>query len=191
MSLQRLEELLTDWSQPSKWKQFFNYRRGKLVVETTAGMSLAPLALCPHLLTFPEQFQTSEICLPNDCWSIRFIQMSYQDNLAAFSEIEELVIAHVPELLGMIPNIPIAKHDSLEIENLARQMKELRGKAIAHERSGNAQIGILPPISKIACALAVLYEHPDWTNMKIAAVVGCAAETLSRSLEFKCARMAR
>jgi hypothetical protein len=45
-------------------------------------------------------------------------------------------------------------------------------------------------ISKIATALAVLSDHPDWTNQQIAQTAGCNVKYLSQSQKFKAARQA-
>jgi hypothetical protein len=44
--------------------------------------------------------------------------------------------------------------------------------------------------SKIALAIAVLSEHPDWTNAEIATRVHCNVKSLSNSKKFKAARNA-
>jgi hypothetical protein len=44
--------------------------------------------------------------------------------------------------------------------------------------------------SKIALALAVLTDHPDWTNEKIAGAAGCNVKYLSQAPKFKTARAA-
>lgn len=44
--------------------------------------------------------------------------------------------------------------------------------------------------SKIALAIAVLSQHPDWTVKKVAEEVGCHAKYLSGSAQFKTARKA-
>jgi hypothetical protein len=46
------------------------------------------------------------------------------------------------------------------------------------------------PTSKLALALAVLHDHPDWTNKRIAAAAECNPKYLSQSSKFKAARAA-
>jgi hypothetical protein len=40
-------------------------------------------------------------------------------------------------------------------------------------------------ISKMSMALAVLAEHPEWSNEQVAASVGCHPKSLSRNKQFK------
>lgn len=42
--------------------------------------------------------------------------------------------------------------------------------------------------SKVSLALALLLEHPEWNNLKIAEVARCSAVYLSQSKRFKAAR---
>lgn len=47
-----------------------------------------------------------------------------------------------------------------------------------------------PKLQKEALAVALLVQHPDWTNSKIADAVGCARTSLNRWPRFKLARAA-
>jgi hypothetical protein len=46
------------------------------------------------------------------------------------------------------------------------------------------------PLNKIAAALALLIEYPDWTNKAIAEAVGCSPPYLSQNSQFLAARKA-
>jgi len=47
-----------------------------------------------------------------------------------------------------------------------------------------------PKASKIAAAIGVLSQHPEWTNKEIASAVGCNPKYLSQQPSFKAARKA-
>lgn len=55
------------------------------------------------------------------------------------------------------------------------------------EGDGAATAG-LPPLQKGTLAVALLLEHPDWTDVRIAAAVGCDRTTLYRNPRFQKAR---
>jgi hypothetical protein len=52
---------------------------------------------------------------------------------------------------------------------------------------GEAAAG-LPPVRKGTLALALLIEHPEWPDVRIAAEVGCDRTTLFRNPKFRAAR---
>jgi hypothetical protein len=58
--------------------------------------------------------------------------------------------------------------------------------------SGGAGESTMPasPPSKLARALAVLQDHPDWTNKQIANAAGCNPKYLSQNRKFRAAREA-
>jgi hypothetical protein len=44
--------------------------------------------------------------------------------------------------------------------------------------------------SKIAQAIAILWDHPEWTDKEIAAAAGCSPEHLCRNDKYQAARAA-
>lgn len=74
-------------------------------------------------------------------------------------------------------------------------VKRIRQSLAALPTGSTEGVGASPPspplspkLGKRAMALAVLQQHPDWTNERIAHAIGCARTTLSRWPDFQQAR---
>lgn len=77
----------------------------------------------------------------------------------------------------------------IECESLPEALAAARG-AMAGLKAAPAAKEKKPSAGKIAIACAILYDHPDWTNIEIALKVPCHPKTLSNSKKFRQVRMA-
>jgi hypothetical protein len=93
----------------------------------------------------------------------------------------------------------ITRAQSMPIPEIVNMLKDAYEKKVGLERpatekpeAGPAEVsgaaGTTGRISKLALALAVLKDHPDWTLERIASLAGCHEKYLSRSKKFRDAR---
>ncbi len=101
------------------------------------------------------------------------------------TRLEALTREHAPDLLGYLP--VILDPQNPKIEEHARM---LLGYLLARRQQPNTPVTPKSKASKLALAMGMLYDHPDWASKSIAEEVGCTEEYLSRSQKFQAAREA-
>lgn len=76
----------------------------------------------------------------------------------------------------------------MDADKLAAALDRL---AIAVERlADNRSPERAPKMPKVSVALAILTQHPEWSDQQIAKAAGCSRTTLYRSPQFRGARAA-